>query len=148
MDDLIIRRARPADLACVTRLALSLWPGHDPQELSDDLTPLLEAPDAAIFLCLRGEEAIGFAQCQLRRDYVEGCETSPVGYLEGVYVEEGSRRQGMAAALLKACESWSLLQGCREFASDCELDNADSLCFHLASGFEEANRIICFVKKL
>ncbi len=148
MDDLTIRRAGPANLASVTRLALSLWPDNDPQELSGELAPLLNAPDAAIFLCLRDEEAVGFAQCQLRRDYVEGCEASPVGYLEGVYVEEGLRRRGVAAALLKACEGWALLQGCREFASDCELDNANSLRFHLASGFEEANRIICFVKKL
>ena len=50
--------------------------------------------------------------------------------------------------LVIACENCAREQGCREFASDCELDNADSLRFHLASGFEEANRIICFTKKL
>ena len=38
--------------------------------------------------------------------------------------------------------------GCTEFASDCELDNTDSLRFHLHTGFEEANRIICFRKTL
>lgn len=148
MDELSIRRAEPADLASVAGLALALWPDNDPEELSGELAPLLAAPDAAIFLCLHDEEAVGFAQCQLRRDYVEGCESSPVGYLEGVYVAEGYRRRGVAAALLKACEGWALLQGCREFASDCELDNTDSLGFHLANGFEEANRIICFTKRL
>ena len=35
-----------------------------------------------------------------------------------------------------------------ELASDCELDNEESLRFHLALGFEEANRIICFRKSL
>ena len=39
-------------------------------------------------------------------------------------------------------------KGCTEFASDCELDNAESLRFHLALGFMEANRIICFRKEL
>ena len=39
-------------------------------------------------------------------------------------------------------------KGCAEFAGDCELDNAESLRFHLAVGFEETNRIICFKKKL
>ena len=90
----------------------------------------------------------GFAQCQLRRDYVEGTESSPVGYLEGIYVEENCRRRGLAAALLAACEDWARTKGCREFASDCELTNSQSLRFHLALGFEEANRIICFTKKL
>ena len=37
---------------------------------------------------------------------------------------------------------------CIEFASDCELTNIESLQFHLAIGFAEANRIICFTKKL
>ena len=91
---------------------------------------------------------MGFAQCQLRRDYVEGCDTTPVGYLEGVFVEEPHRRRGAARALVDACQDWARQQGCREFASDCELDNTGSLRFHLGVGFEEANRIICFTKRL
>jgi len=59
-----------------------------------------------------------------------------------------SRRRGYAAQLLSACENWAKEKGCREFASDCELDNAASLAFHLHSGFTEANRIVCFVKTL
>ena len=91
---------------------------------------------------------VGFAQCQLRHDYVEGTDSSPVGYLEGVFVEEAYRRQGCAKKLLAKCEKWAKENGCSEFASDCELDNEDSLKFHIKMGFVEANRIICFTKKL
>ena len=143
-----IRQAAPGDLAHVVRLALLLWPENEPRELSAELALLLERPDAAVFLCETDGHAAGFAQCQLRRDYVEGCESSPVGYLEGVFIEEAYRRKGAASALLRACEDWARAQGCREFASDCELDNTDSLRFHMGAGFEEANRIICFTKRL
>ena len=51
-------------------------------------------------------------------------------------------------ALLSARECWAKAQGCADFASDCELSNRESLKFHLNMGFEEANRIICFTKKL
>ncbi len=51
-------------------------------------------------------------------------------------------------AMLDVCQKWAKEQGCTEFASDCELVNEDSLKFHLKMGFEEANRIICFTKKL
>ena len=95
-----------------------------------------------------GERPAGFAQCQLRYDYVEGTETSPVGYLEGVFVDPAYRKQGHGRALVAACEDWARKQGCREFASDCELSNTQSLAFHLASGFREAGRIICFTKPL
>jgi len=47
-----------------------------------------------------------------------------------------------------ACEIWSKEIGCKEFASDCELENLASFKFHMAMGFEEANRIICFRKML
>lgn len=49
---------------------------------------------------------------------------------------------------MKACQIFAKEQGCTEFASDCELDNVESLQFHLKMGFEEANRIICFTMKL
>ena len=87
-------------------------------------------------------------QCQLRRDYVQGAGSSPVGYLEGIFVREEYRRRGHARELLAACQAWAAEQGCREFASDCELDNQASYRFHRAAGFAEAGRIICFIKKL
>lgn len=141
----MIRKAESADLGVLTDLALKLWPDHDREEMYEELSSIMAKPDAAFFL---GENASGFAQCQLRYDYVEGTESSPVGYLEGIYVEESCRRQGLARELLAACENWARERGCREFASDCELNNTQSLRFHLSLGFEEANRIICFTKKL
>jgi aminoglycoside 6'-N-acetyltransferase I len=121
-----------------------LWSGHDPADFAD----LLAGDDAAVFLVREGGRAVGFAQCGLRRDYVEGTHGGPVGYLEGIYVEEAHRRRGVAAALLARCEAWAGERGCAEFASDCELGNEASRAFHLGAGFREANRIICFVKRL
>ena len=132
----------------VTNLALKLWPEHAFEELRQELGETLACPDAAFFLAFDGETPVGFAQCQLRRDYVEGTESTPVGYLEGIFVAKGYRRQGIARTLLRAGENWSKEQGCSEFASDCELTNTESLMFHLKLGFLEANRIICFTKKL
>ena len=143
----MIRKANIEDLKTLTALALKLWPDHDGAELEADLSAILALSDAAFFLA---EEAgaVGFAQCQLRHDYVEGTEGSPVGYLEGIFVEEACRGKGIAKGLLSACECWAREQGCTEFASDCELSNRDSLRFHLNVGFQEANRIICFTKQL
>jgi aminoglycoside 6'-N-acetyltransferase I len=144
----MIRQAGRGDSAALALLALQLWSNDTFDELKSEFERLSESEDAACFLKYAGEKPVGFAQCQLRRDYVEGTETSPVGYLEGIYVREDDRRQGIARSLLSACESWAKAKGCTEFASDCELDNADSLRFHLAAGFEETNRIICFKKDL
>lgn len=143
-----IIRAGLGEVNSLVELAVLLWPEHQAEALEHEFALLMAENKAAFFLARAGELPVGFAQCALRHDYVEGTSTSPVGYLEGIYVQEGHRREGVAAGLLSACETWVRQQGCREFASDCELDNAQSLRFHLAAGFEEANRIICFTKKL
>lgn len=141
----MIRRGEISDLKILAGLALKLWPDHEQAELEAELAQILGQEDAAFFLA---EPAEGFAQCQLRRDYVEGTDSSPVGYLEGIFVEDSCRRKGLARELLRACENWAREQGCREFASDCELINTQSQHFHRALGFQEANRIVCFTKKL
>lgn len=136
------------DIQAAASLALELWPDNSIDEFSREYSELLNEPDAAVFLAYSQETPAGFAQCQLRCDYVEGTESSPVGYLEGIFVKEDYRKRGIAKQLLKECENWARGKGCTEFASDCELTNVESLHFHLNLGFEEANRIICFTKKL
>ena len=142
-----IRKAAPTDSMTLAVLASRMWE-HDPIELEPEFAELTSSPEAACFLAFDGAKAVGFAQCQLRHDYVEGCDTSPVGFLEGIYVDDAHRRGGVARALLSACEDWARSVGCTEFASDCELDNHDSLAWHLKAGFEEVNRTIWFAKKL
>ena len=144
----MIRQMQASDIDALVDLALALWPDHSREEMAGELAPLLGAADAAFFGWQEGDRWEAFAQCQLRHDYVEGCETSPVGYLEGTFVREPLRGQGVAKGLLAECQAWAKAQGCTEFASDCELSNEDSLRFHLAAGFQEAGRIICFTKRL
>lgn len=144
----MIRKADDKDADLLAALAIQMWPGHSLCELAGEFRELLQNEDAACFLKFDDGRPIAFVQCQLRRDYVEGTKSSPVGYLEGVFVTEAYRRRGFASMLLRECETWAKEKGCKEFASDCELDNTDSLRFHQAAGFSEANRIICFTKEL
>lgn len=144
----MINEATLNQASAAARLALLLWPGNDLHEFVQYMEEIINNPNSTVFLAFDDEKPVGFAQCQLRFDYVEGTQSSPVGYLEGLYVEESYRRQHFAQHLVQACEQWAKTKGCSEFASDCELSNADSLNVHLKLGFIEANRIICFTKKL
>lgn len=144
----MVKKAEKCDLESVVNLALALWESSSVNELTDEFTEIISNESAEIFLKYENSEPIGFAQCSLRQDYVEGTESSPVGYLEGIYVKEKFRNRGYAKELLRACEEWAKSKGCSEFASDCELDNENSILFHKAVNFTEANRIICFSKKL
>lgn len=144
----MIRKALPKDAKAIAALAVLLWEDHTVDGLAEELSALVSRADAEVFLKYQDGIPVGFAQCQLRHDYVEGTETTPVGYLEGIFILEGYRGRGYAKELLRSCESWAKGRGCREFASDCELGNEASLQFHRVMGFAEANRIICFTKGL
>ncbi len=144
----MIAKATLQDVPAVAALAALLWPQHTAEELAPDFEQAVSRSDNAVFLCCAEGILVGFAHCSLRHDYVEGTDSSPVGYLEGIFVREQYRRCGFAKALLVACEAWAKDMGCAEFASDCELDNETSLFFHKKLGFTEANRIVCFQKML
>ncbi|MEK4385889.1 aminoglycoside 6'-N-acetyltransferase [Solibacillus sp. FSL W7-1464] len=144
----MIKEATLEHASTAAHLALLLWPGNDLHDFVQNIEDVIKNPNSTVFLAFDDEQPIGFAQCQLRFDYVEGTHSSPVGYLEGLYVEEVYRRQHFAQHLVQVCEQWAKTKGCTEFASDCELSNQDSLNVHLKLGFTEANRIICFTKKL
>lgn len=144
----IIKKAATEDAKTVAGLAIQMWESNTIDGLTEEFYDSINEEGCVVFLALLDNLAIGFAQCGLRHDYVEGTDSSPVGYLEGIFVAEEYRKRGVAKDMLEACQKWAKEQGCAEFASDCELVNEDSLKFHLKMGFEEANRIICFTKKL
>ena len=129
-------------------IAVELWPHHPVEEFMEEFTSLLADNGRGLFLAFADGVPAGFAECSLRHDYVEGTESSPVGYLEGIYVKETVRHRGIARSLLSACEAWAREKGCSEFASDCELTNIESQGFHRAVGFTEANRLVAYVRKL
>ena len=143
-----IKQANLKDVLEVARLALVLWPDHSMHAIALEISDTMQSNKGAYFLASDQNETIGVAQINLRNDYVEGTQSSPVGYLEGIFVVEQYRQQGVAKNLLGCCENWALEQGCEELASDCELSNEESLNFHRCVGFEESNRIICFRKSL
>jgi aminoglycoside 6'-N-acetyltransferase I len=102
----------------------------------------------AVLVADRGDGSLaGFVEIG-SRNYAEGCETSPVAYLEGWYVDPDARRKGLGRRLQRAAEDWARSNGFTEMASDAELHNDVSLGAHLSLGFEEVERQVCFRKRL
>jgi GNAT superfamily N-acetyltransferase len=79
----------------------------------------LARTDAAVLVAERADRGrlAGFTEVGTRL-YAEGCDTSPVAYLEGWYVDRDVRRHGIGAALARAAEVWAREHGYRELASD------------------------------
>ena len=84
----MIYKATKAEASTIAGLAILMWTEPTIEELTKDFEALLCNDETAIFLLTIENEAAGFAQCQLRHDYVEGTESRPVGYLEGILVKD------------------------------------------------------------
>jgi aminoglycoside 6'-N-acetyltransferase I len=131
-------------------LRQQLWP-HCPREqhLSEMSSFCAQPERFAEFVAYAGSgQAVGFVEVALRTDYVNGTDSSPVAFLEGIYVAPEARRTGTARALVGAAKRWAIEKGCREFASDAALENETSHAMHRALGFEETERVVFFRKLL
>ncbi len=131
-------------------LRAALWPVVDAASHREDLVEALSEPGALIGFLARNSagDAVGFAEAALRSDCVNGCDTSPVAFLEGLYVAEASRRRGVGRGLIEAVEAWARSMGCHELASDALLENIAAHDVHAALDFEETERVFYFRKVL
>lgn len=127
---------------------LALFPQHSADELTQGMRELSANPDAAVFVAPRDDGGMaGFVEVGTR-PYADGCDTTPVGYIEALFVDPDMRRQGCALALLDAAEAWAREHGYREVASDARLDNVVSHATHRRAGYDEVDRVVQFRKRL
>lgn len=128
------------------RLRQGLWPDCSVEEHQAEMLALLAAPSRFAQFIVRSPEAgaLGFAEASIRTDYVAGTSSSPVGFLEGLYVVPAARRKGVARILVREVAAWAVGKGCQELASDTQLENTLSQTVHRSLGFTETERIVNF----
>ncbi|ERL64540.1 AacA7 [Schleiferilactobacillus shenzhenensis LY-73] len=131
----------------VADLQHALWPEHPLLDLIVAAQTAVQAAKSHYWLAMDGQKAVGFCEVTLRRDYVEGSDTSPTGYLEGIYVLPDYRRQGIGTELVNAAAHWLRTQRVSAMGSDVALDNTVSQAFHEALGFEETARLVHYLRK-
>jgi aminoglycoside 6'-N-acetyltransferase I len=143
-----VRPYRDEDWSEWLRMSVALFPEYTALELAKGMKEFRGRSDADVFVVDRGDGSLaGFVEAG-SRPYAEGCDTSPVGYVEAWYIDEDVRRRGFGRALLEAAEDWARQQGYSEMASDALLDNETSHRAHKASGYAEVERIVTFRKPL
>jgi aminoglycoside 6'-N-acetyltransferase I len=146
--DLTIRRGHAGDIFEWLRMRILLWPHLTPDDAQFDMDDMLADPEQALFVAARSDGCLGgFLEASTRK-FADGCETSPVGYIEGWFVDEDLRGHGIGAALIRAAEEWARGTGCEEMASDTWLDNDASIAAHKRLGYQEMERLVHFAKRL
>ena len=145
-----IREANLNDRNEWARMRQSLWNSSLEQHLEEiDLYFANNARNIVNVLVLERSNGKlgGFIELNIR-NYAEGSNSGQVPYVEGWYVDRDLRNQGYGRQLIAMAEKWAVQNGFDELASDAELENFSSIAIHKALGFQEVERIVCFIKQL
>lgn len=110
----------------------------DEQEM-DAITK--DVDNRASFIAYVEETPIGMLELSLR-NFVDGCLSSPVAYLEGIFIEENARGKGYGKRMIDYALLWAKSRGCTEMATDAEIQNIDAQKFHKKVGFRETYRVV------
>jgi aminoglycoside 6'-N-acetyltransferase I len=132
----------------LTALTLMLWKECDYTEELENSKAILKSKQETAFLLEKQQQYIGFILLSMRTDYVEGTRSTPVAYIEGLFIIPKQRKRGYAQMLVDKGEQWGKNMGCLEYASDTKINNHISIQFHQQCGFKEAKRIVCFSKAI
>ncbi|HWF46017.1 MAG TPA: GNAT family N-acetyltransferase [Bryobacteraceae bacterium] len=154
MLEIRIRPAQMPDCGELAHLREALWPESSSEEHAHELSSILSGSSQVTmpYLVLIAEAndhaLVGFLEAGLR-SHADGCNTShAVGFIEGWYVADSHRRQGIGKKLLAAAEDWARRLGCLEMASDTWIDNEISQRAHEALGYEVVDRCVHYRKPL
>jgi len=144
-----IKKAELPDKMLWLKMRSILWPDANLAEHEKEIDHILQDDSNFVaFLAINHEEnPVAFAEVSMR-SYANGCESKPVAFLEGIWVAEPYRQQGIAKKLIDAAADWSRSKSCYELGSDTELHNQVSFDAHLKWGFKETERVIYFRKLL
>lgn len=143
-----IREIFEGDQTSWCRLRQGLWPGS-PSDHEVETRSYFERSRGSLVVLVAelGGQVVGFLELDYRK-YAPGCRSSPVPFIEGWYVEPDVRRQGIGRALIEAAEARARAEGYDEIASDAEIENVDAINAHMALGFREEERTVCFRRSL
>lgn len=149
MAQIIIRHVQSEDKPEWLRMRRSLWPDHSDAEMLSEMDGILSnSEEQPVFVAVRPDGRLGGFLEGGTRKYADGCDSSPVGYLEGWYVDKDLRQIGVGGRLVQAMETWARARGLSEMGSDTWLENETSIAAHAHLGYVEMERLVHFAKKL
>jgi aminoglycoside 6'-N-acetyltransferase I len=129
-------------------LILELWPECDYNEEFISYQAFVDSENDVCYLAQVSGTYVGFIHVSIRTNYVEGANDLPIAYIEAIYVNPNHQRLRIGEFLVKMGVDWAKQKGCKQLGSDTEIYNSKGIDFHKKIGFEEVNRVVCFIKNI
>ena len=137
------------DFETWSRFRDELYGGLEPGYIEAEIKRIMEDPGLASFIIYEEKKDIPVGMVEMSlRNIVDGCVSSPVAYIDGLYLIEKYRGQGFGKKLIQFTKKWAAENNCTELAVDTELENERAQKFYLREGFAETFRIVQYKMEL
>ena len=137
------KEATAADLKPWVDMRYALWGGNPDQLGSEALDILSSATDHCCLAITDSGQYVGFIEVSVRHT-----QSHTYGYIEGWYVDQAHRQQGVGSALIDQAEQWLLHYSVEAIFSDTDKANYhDSLPAHAHSGYLPIRYFTLLMKK-
>ena len=140
--------ADATNLKDLVDLSVLLFPDDSYDDLFTVYKDVITSEKETGLLYEKDGKYAGYMHLSVRSDYVNGTDTSPVVFVEAIYVLPEYRKHGIGREFIEYAERFAQEKGITQLASDCFIDNTMSEAFHKSCGFIEKERVICFVKNV
>ena len=130
------------------RMRKRLYTGVDDTFHEQELSLITSSDEYNCYIAENSDEkAIGFIEVSLR-NIVDGVLGGPVGYIEGLYLESEFRSKGYGSALISKAVEWFKRKGCKQIATDTEIENVSAQKYFEKLGFNKKWTIVQYLKDI
>jgi aminoglycoside 6'-N-acetyltransferase I len=136
-----LRPIDKSDFPLWQRMRREIYPILDPEYDRREMEQISASDIWFCYFIEDGGAPIGLVELS-SRNIVDGCLSSPVAYLEGLYLEPECRGRGLGTQAMRLVFDWCRERGFSELATDAELENLRAQNFYSMLGFEETDRVV------
>ena len=144
LKEIKLREISEDDIPHWIKMRKQLWPHASYDELKE-VEHLFKAKTFTCFFAESGSDLVGFMEFAIR-PYVNGCDTSPVAFIEGLWVDDHFQKRGIGRLFIKTAEDLARSHSIKELASDTRIESTHSIHAHKVWGFVETERVVYFRK--
>lgn len=121
---------------------------HDDGFHEIEMKKILDSSDwFCYFLISENNQILGMVELS-SRNIVDGCLSSPVAYLEGLYLKKKHRGMGLGREAIEMIKNWCKENKFAELGMDAEIENLAAQKFFSAIGLHETYRIVQYRVKI
>lgn len=116
---ILLKSAVPYETRQITLFVLKFLPDRTYEDLYKEILKVINSENGKIYVVIRQETVIAFAQCELQYDSIESRTKYPAAVIRSIFVGEEYQNKRLGSRLIEKCGAWAGRYDCDKLIIDC-----------------------------